>query len=327
MFRRVGDGAGNYSVQGGIMKVQLVTPPTIEPITLIELKGHLRIDSGTFVGNIESSQSIAPGSHVTTTLYGLVGAAVEVVGKQAVVYFESGTNGATGTVDIKVQESDDNIVWADWATGAFTQVTTANDNATYEKAYTGVKRYIRVAAKILLAACEFGVSIVVESAVTAQDDDLMDLIEDGRLEVENVTRRALLTQTWEYFLDRFPCGDSIWLPFGNLQTVESFDYTTTAGDLVSLVENTDYTVETNGEMIGRVVLPYGVSWPGVTLAPSNPIVIRFTCGWLSADAVPKSLKRAVKFVAEDLYYHGDRKEVLTRVINGLLVSYKLWEEF
>lgn len=309
------------------MKVALITAPTIEPITLDELKKHLRIDSGTFVGNVESSQSIAPGSHATTTLYSLVGASVEVAGKQAIVYFESGTNGDTGTVDVKIQDSYDSITWADWATGAFTQVTTSNDNTTYEKAYTGVKSFIRVVAKVLLAACEFGVAIIVNSAVTAEDDDLTDLITDGRLEVENVTRRALLTQEWDYFLDDFPRGDFIRLPFGNLQYVTSVEYTDTSGSVKMLIEDVDYTVETNGEQIGRIVLPYGVSWPSTTLSSSNPIAIRFVCGWATAALVPKNLKRAVKFVAEDLYYHGDRKDNLVRAINALLASYRLWEEF
>lgn len=308
------------------MKVVLITAPTIECVTLAELKAHLRLDSGNLQGNLESTQSIAPGSHTTTVGYALVGTAVSVAGKQAVVYLEAGTNGATGTVDVKIQEYNGST-WADWTSGAFTQVTTANDNATFEKAYTGVMSQIRVIAQVLLAACEFGVSIVVNSAVTAEDDDLTDLIADGRLEVENVTRRALLTQEWDYFLDDFPCGAFIRLPFGNLQSVTSVEYTDTSGTVTTLIEDVDYTVETNGESIGRIVLPYGASWPSATLAPSNPIAIRFICGWTTAALVPKNLKRAVKFVAEDLYYHGDRKETLVRVINALLASYRLWGEF
>ena len=73
--------------------VQYVAP-TIEPITLSELKTHLRLDSETLAGNIEKPQSIAPGLHATTTLYSLIGVAVDVSGKQAVVYLDSGTNGA-----------------------------------------------------------------------------------------------------------------------------------------------------------------------------------------------------------------------------------------
>jgi hypothetical protein len=86
-------------------------------------------------------------------------------------------------------------------------------------------------------------------------------------------------------------------------------------------------VETNGEGIGRIVLPYGESWPSGTLYPSNPITIRYVAGWTTAELVPKNIKSAVKFAAEDSYYHGDRHETLKPIINNLLASYRLWDEF
>ena len=45
------------------------------------------------------------------------------------------TNGAGGTVDVKLQHSDDGAAWSDVGSGAFTQVTESNDNAVYEKVY------------------------------------------------------------------------------------------------------------------------------------------------------------------------------------------------
>lgn len=308
------------------MQLTLVTPPTLEPITLAELKKHLVLDSETFAGNLSSSQSIAPGSHATTTLYSLVGTGVDVAGKQAIVYFESGTNGATGTVDVKIQEYNGST-WADWVGGSFTQVTTANDNATYEKAYTGTASQIRVVAQVLLAACEFGVSIVVNSAVTSEDDDLTDLITEAREEVEKITRRALLTQTWDYILDEFPCEDYIRIPYGNLQSVTSVIYKDSAGASTTMTLTTEYLVETNGDQYGRIVLPYGGSWPSFTAYPSNPITIRFVCGWTTAALVPKTLKRAVKFVAEQLYYHADRDEVLKGAVETLTANHRLWGSF
>jgi len=277
-------------------------------------------------GDWESTQSIAPGSHAIAAAYSLVGTGVDVAGKQAVVYFESGTNGATGTVDVKIQEYNGST-WSDWTSGAFTQVTTANDNTTYEKAYTGTKAYIRVIARVLLAACEFGADVIVNEATTFEDDDLEDLILEATDEIEKITRRKLLTQTWDMYLDEFPAVDYIKIPFGNLQDINSIKYYDADGTETTMAVTTDYLKELNGEGIGRVVLPDGISWPTDSLYPSNPININFTCGWTTASSVPKLLKRAVKLKAEDLYYHGDRAETLQPIIDNLCQNFRLWDEF
>jgi uncharacterized phiE125 gp8 family phage protein len=382
------------------MKAQLFAAPTIEPITLAELKVHLRLDSETFAGNLATNQSILPGSHgiheimtldvapggagwsagdtitgqsssqtcvvvqVLTTLtyyvrnrsgaytlgeilsngtatadqgaanptfsssgYYLLGAAVDVLGKSAIVNLNAGTVGSGGTVDAKIQESDDSTTWTDVTSGAFTTVAAANDNAIQEKAYTGVKQYVRVVAKVLGAACEFSVDVIVNAATTAEDDDLSDLITDGRAFVEAVTGLALLTQTWDYYLQDWPRANFITLPFGNLQTVTSVSWKDTAGTETTLAVTTDYLAETNGSQCGRVVLPFGGSWPSGDLYPVNPIKIRFICGWTAAALVPKNLKRAVKLAAENAYYHGDRHEILKPAIDSLVSSWRLWEEF
>lgn len=306
----------------------IVTQPAIEPITLAELKTHLKLDSGTFADNVTTYQSILPGSHAVANNYTThVGTGISVLGKNAVVNLNAGTVGAGGTVDAKIQDSDDNVTYTDWSSGAFTQVTSSNDNAIQEKAYTGTKAYIRVVAKVLVAACEFGADIVVNAATTSEDDDLTDLITDGRIVVENITRRALLTQTWDYCLDEFPEDDFIKIPLGNLQSVSYIKYKDSDGTETTMTVTTDYLVETNGEGIGRIVLPYDGSWPTATLYPSKPITIRFVCGWTAAVDVPKNIKRAVKFTCEDLYYHGDRSEVLKPIIDNLLASFRLWDEF
>jgi uncharacterized phiE125 gp8 family phage protein len=320
-----GSGTPVTGVPGGV-GWGMVTAPTLLPLTLAELKTHLRIDSETLAGNLESTQSIAPGSHATTTLYSLVGTAVNVAGKQAIVYLESGTNGATGTVDAKIQEFN-GTTWADWTGGAFTQVTEATDNATYERAYTGTASQIRVVAKVLLAACEFGVSIVTNSAITSEDDDLTDLILDAVEAVEGITCRALLTQTWDYVLMDFPAANFILIPLGNLQSITSITWKNVSGVVTTMTENTDYIVELNGDSHGRVVLPYAKIWPVDVLWPSNPVTIRFICGWTTADLVPRTIKRAVKFICETNYYHGDRDDILDPVIEDMLQPLRLWGDF
>jgi len=157
--------------------------------------------------------------------------------------------------------------------------------------------------------------------------DLTELITDGRAAVEAITRRALLTQTWDYYLQDWPGANFITLPFGNLASVTSVAWKDTDGTETTLTVTTDYLVETNGNQCGRVVLPFSVSWPSGELYPSNPIKVRFVCGWTTAALVPKNIKRAVKLAAEDIYYHGDRRDVLKPAIDNLLSSWRLWEEF
>lgn len=391
------------------MNVKLITAPVIEPISLAELKLHLRIDSGSFADNVDETQSIAPGAYdityelmtldvapggagwavgdtitgvssaktctivtvITTktyivksrsgtytlgevltngtatadqgaanptfaTGYRILGESVEVLGYTSLVVLQSGTNGATGTVDVKIQESDDNSTWTDWSSGAFTRVTTSNDNSTQEKAYTGTKQYIRTIAQVLVATCSFGTTIVRLTATSAEDDLLNAIIVASRELVEDMTSRALLTQTWDYYFDSFPSTDYIKLPFGNLQDVAATQYvkyTDSDGTQTTMVEDTDYLWETNGIGCGRVVLPYGVDWPSFTAYPSNPIVIRFVCGWTTAALVFYKIKAACKLIAADLYANREGQIVsvqnyqVNRTVRALLSSAKLWDEF
>jgi len=310
------------------LKVQIYTEPTLEIISLADLKLHLRLDSGAFSDEIDTVQSIAPGNKAIANNYTThAGNAVEVLGYTAIVNLISGTNGATGTVDCKIQDSDDSTTWTDWTGGAFTQVTTVNDNATQEIPYTGARRYVRTVAKVLLATCDFGTTVTRYTGDQTLDNELNDAIVSGRKEVENITRRQLLTATWDYYLDEWPAKDFIKLPLGNLATVTSVSWKDSDGTETTLTVTTDYLVETNGEQCGKIVLPYGGSWPIGTLYPSNPIKIRFTCGWTAAASVPRELKQAVKFAAQDDFYNGSRHDVLGMLIEKKTASYILWDEF
>jgi len=312
----------------------LKTAPTEEPITLAELKLHLRLDSETLAGNLTPYTSLASSSHAVQDNYTVhVGTGIDVLGKESIVYLRPVNNGTGGTVDAKIQESDDNATWTDWTGGAFTQVTALNDNAIQEKEYTGTKAYIRVVAKVLVAACEFGADVIVNSAVTADDDLLTAIIQASREHIEDITRRALLTQTWYYYLDEFPDVDFIKLPFGNLQSVTSIKYKDSDGTETTMTVTTDYLVETNGEGIGRIVLPDGETWPTDSLYPSNPITIEFVCGWTAAASVPQKIKAALKLMCTDLYVNREGQVASAYLfkenptVMALLNSSRLWTEF
>lgn len=319
------------------MKLKLYTAPVIEPITLSELGDHLKLDHDTFAESLTSSVCIPAGSHGVTVGYTLYGSGADVLGKKAIVFLRPVDNGAGATVDVKIQESEDNTNWTDW--GAFTQVTEANDTVVQEKEYTGSKRYIRTAAKTLILACSYGTDILVQSATAVETDKLTSILKAAREHVEGMTSRALLTQTWEYYLDQWPQGDTIKLPFGNLQSIAEFSYKksgwASAADDVDMVAGTDYILEQNGAGVGRLVLPYGGSWPSDILYPANPIMIRFVAGWLTAAAVPYKIKAAMKLIAADLYFNVEGQIVVApaqaysenKTVQNLLASERLYEMF
>jgi uncharacterized phiE125 gp8 family phage protein len=319
------------------MNLVLVTPPIIEPISLTELKLHLRIDSGSFADNIDETILIAPGSHVVANNYTThVGASKEVLGYTAVVVANYGVLIVGGVVDIKIQESDDNATWTDWATGAFTQVTIAAASSTQEKAYTGTKRYIRTVAKVITQASEFSTTVIRLTATSVEDDLLNAIIIVSREQAEYLTQRRFLTQTWDYFLDSWPDEDFIRLPYGNLQdgvgVAPVITYTNSAGTITTMTVTTQYIVETNGKMCGRIVLPYGVSWPTFTPYPSNPIKIEYVCGWTTAALVPYRIKAAMKMICGDLYENREHQSAGSaqiyfenKTVERLLTAERLWD--
>lgn len=311
------------------MRKALKTAPTVEPVTLAEVKAHLRVDSGTLADNLSSTQSIFPGDHVVAAAYSLVGTGIDVQGYGVLVTLESATNGSGGTVDVKIQESDDNVTYTDWTGGAFAQITEANDNATYEKQYTGTKRYIRVVATVGTATCDFGVSVIKQAATSAEDDLLTSLITAARLRVEDWLNRALITQTWYFYYDAFPAEDYLELGMGTLQSVTAVTYTDSDGDTTTLSASTDYEADT-ASVPGRVVLRYGQVWPGGTaLKTVNPISVEAVVGYgATAASVPENVRRALLILIQDLYEHrGEITERQTYRIDwlgALLNRERIW---
>jgi uncharacterized phiE125 gp8 family phage protein len=218
------------------------------------------------------------------------------------------------------------------STVVYTQATLkANYNTSYEIAYTGAKQYIKAVAKVLVADCSFGVSIVKSSGDSTEDDILSALITSARQYVEAVTRRALITQTWDLYLNEFPSGNYFEIPLGSLQSITSMAYTDSSGTVTTMTATTDYIADTASEP-GRIVLPYGIGWPSTTLHPVNPIAIRFLCGYgTTAASVPAGIRTAIKMTCEDLFEHrsathdkvgGNIQE--NKTVMALLWPYRLW---
>jgi hypothetical protein len=145
------------------------------------------------------------------------------------------------------------------------------------------------------------------------DDDnanVLKWIKAARRKVEQDTGRALLTQTWDLFLDAFtPWGwgaysyaanlpgyprygarDTIGIPYPPLASVTSINQTDTAGN-ETVWAASNYVVDTASEP-GRVALSDSGSWP-TGLRLFQPGRIRFVAGATSVDGIPGDLRQAV----------------------------------
>lgn len=314
------------------MSLKLDSAPSIEPITLAEVKAHLRIDSVSFEDDITTEQSIVPGSHAIAATYSLVGASVDVSGYSVLVNLDAGTCGAGGTVDVKLQDSDDETTWTDVTDGAFTQVTTANDNVIQEKAYTGTKHYLRAVATVATATCAFAVSIIKDASTSVEDDLLNSLITAARQYCEDYQRRAYITQTWELWLEAFPAKNYIEIALPPLQQIADpespvITYYDT-DDTEATFSSDDYFVDIKSEP-GRIVLNYSKSWPSTALRPANGVCVTFVAGYGDAASdVPKKVKQAMLLLIGHLY--ENREVVQTTGMNAVVVPMTvdslLWQD-
>jgi uncharacterized phiE125 gp8 family phage protein len=147
---------------------------------------------------------------------------------------------------------------------------------------------------------------------TDEDDDYIDnLIKTVRRQVEQITGRALITQTWYYYMDKWPSGNYFKLPYPPLQSVTSVKYIE-SDTTISEWSSGEYIVDTDSEP-GRVVLDYGESFPGATLLPSNPIYTEFVCGYGDDRLdVPDDIRHAMLMLCA--HYYEMREPTITGTI-------------
>jgi uncharacterized phiE125 gp8 family phage protein len=162
---------------------------------------------------------------------------------------------------------------------------------------------------------------------TSADDTLItSLITVARRYIEKIASRALITQTWDYWLDYFPGSNwyatrfvtpGMWgnywelrIPRPPLQSISSIKYTDpTTGSPVTLA-GTEYTVDIKREP-GRVVPAYQKSWPSPRSGIPNAVQVTFVAGYGAAgSAVPDELKTAIKVLIAKLY---EKREAVTDV--------------
>lgn len=126
------------------------------------------------------------------------------------------------------------------------------------------------------------------------------LITAVRQDVESYTSRALITQTWKYYLNEWPDGDYIDIPKPPLQSITSIT-ALTEDDVPITVDLIYYLVDTVSAP-GKLILAVDESWPTETLYPMNPIQIQFVCGYgVLAENIPVRIRQAMLLQIADLY--------------------------
>jgi uncharacterized phiE125 gp8 family phage protein len=133
----------------------------------------------------------------------------------------------------------------------------------------------------------------------AEEDTLIQsLITVAREQCESITRRALVTQTYELTLDDFPSENVISIPLPPLQSVASIMYKDDKG-IETTLNPSNYIVDIDSEP-GKIVL---IDRPSFTPYPSSAVKITFTCGYSSN--IPVSVVQAMKLLVSHFYENRD----------------------
>jgi uncharacterized phiE125 gp8 family phage protein len=171
----------------------------------------------------------------------------------------------------------------------------------------------------------------IEPGETAHDDVLASLIPVAQGYVESHTGRRLQAQTVNYYIDNWPGGDHIKLPYAPLTTSVAPTVTYVDTDSSSITfESTNWVADAVCEP-GRIVLEYSRSWPSGTLHPRNPIRVQYRCGYDGSSAVPEMLKLGVKLVVAQ--YNEFREPLITgtiitkvpKAVENLIAPYKIFD--
>jgi uncharacterized phiE125 gp8 family phage protein len=156
---------------------------------------------------------------------------------------------------------------------------------------------------------------------SGEDEYITGLIKTARRYCETFQGRAYITQTWDHYLNFFPC-ECIKIPLPPLQRIVFVKYKDSAGFLQTL-DPLAYIVDAYSEP-GLIYCAYGKSWPS-TWPEINSVQIRFRDGYGTAADVPQEVKHAILLKAADLYEHRGGDEGIDKTINEAIESL-LWPD-
>ena len=161
------------------------------------------------------------------------------------------------------------------------------------------------------------------------DDDayVSDCITAARTWVEGQTKRGILTQTWDYYIDYawpYYCGSHrINLPLNPVQAIsasspEIFQITYVDDDgATQTLAQSQYTLV--DRLHGSYIVPaYNIEWPTVRYVP-EAIKVRFVVGESTA---PADLKRAIMVLAGHYYEMRETGAGAPRAVEAMISPYR-----
>ena len=173
---------------------------------------------------------------------------------------------------------------------------------------------------------------------TDQDPWIIGAIVSAREWIESYVRRAIMTQTWDLTMDKFPRkdpvdlyktlvrDDTIEVPLPPLISVVSLKYVDNDGATQTLAAN-KYIVDSKRNP-GRVTPAFQEVWPD-SRNIVNAVTLQFTAGYGPAVTdVPESIKSAMLLLISHLYENREATSTfkLTEIpmgVKGLLGPYRI----
>ena len=301
------------------MSLTLVTAPATEPITVAEIKAHLRLDT------TEGEPAPTAPTLALVTVAGLVTAGVH-----RVLWTFVTADGETEAGGIS------NAVTADGTHAQIDSTVPIGGSAvTARKGYmtiAGGSTYLLVATIADNTTATYRINIAdgslgaqAPTTNTTSDPQIVAWVAGAREYAETFTHRGFITQTWDLKLGGFPCDDVIWLPKAPLVSVTSVTYVDPAG-ATQTWSSALYTVDAPAgpkARAGCLVPNYGQAFPS-TRDVVNAVTVRFVAGYGAAAAVPVLIKACLKEHVRASWLRGDAAASLKILdwVNTQLWAYK-----
>jgi uncharacterized phiE125 gp8 family phage protein len=300
----------------------VVTPPSVEPVSLSEVMKYCRIDEsnqepppgifnvalGVGAGSVTNGVHRYLATFVTPegeTQSGLSSALVNVIDRtvNGIVNLSAIPIGGATVIARKIYRTK--------AGGStYFLVATIADNTTTTYSDNVGDGSISVQAPILN---------------TTSDPMITLLIKSARLKAESLLCRYLITQTVDLYLDGFPDSE-IKLP--PLQSVTWISYVDSNG-AEQVIAADQYIIDT-ASVPARITPAFGLEWPEAR-QQLNSVKIRFVAGYGNASQIPENIKNWILMRVKQNFDQRDAVNVGNIVsefphsyVDGLLDSERIY---